>query len=1000
MRLISSRTLILSFATLVLALGSSLRASAQLTEVINHTNHQWKYFWESDQGTTWKEVAYDDSVWTNGFGSFGNDTGVAAYPPFRTTVPGGTPVVVYYRTHFTWSGATTGVILTFTNWIDDGMVVYLNGQELFRYNLPDPPAEITFATVATAANPAGEGVPVIRQIGVDPSVLVAGDNVLAVSVHQNSATSSDHVFNMRVMSSQAVPPEFTLQPTNETVIQGRTVRLASLASGVPAPTYQWFHDGLPVDVTVNATANSSTLVITNFMEADGGEYYVIAQSSAGSAESDHVTLTYNPDTFGPVPLRAFGQPGAMQVEVRFDEGLSFADTFNLFVAPTDDPGTPLETIGAQIVSETNLIILTTQALDPAETYSVFFLEAAVADIYGNVNLEANLPLSPRSLFQEGLNGFVGTFDTEIQSPTPDAAPGEDLGITVDLDSGGGPTRGLLRFDFLGSNPGQVPLGANIISATLTVNQTDGTAAGEANFPRMHRMLVAWDESSTWNSLVNGVTPDDVEAVVTPDAIVPNAENTTGDGPRTMDVTATVQAWADGQPNFGWVFVPQSGDGWDFETSEGATRPLLSVEYDVPPPSPIGIVTQPPASITRNERDLVNISIVVTGSLPRFQWFKDDVEIPGATSATLTISNALPSDSGTYHVVVENDLPSTVTSTDVLLMVTPDTTAPTLVNAIGDANLTDITLVFSEPVTAATAEDENNYSLAPALAVSSAVLVNPTTVRLTTAARTFPDDYTLTVQNISDTAVTPNIMGPTSVTLHTRSARLVGHEGMWRYEEINDLHGAGWPNVTDDQIPTEGAGLFGLESAGVIASLNFPDPQIRTALTIGAAQPTYYFRKTVDLPPLPAGAIYAMRFAVDDSMVVYIDGTEAFRVRYTNDTPAYDFSNVVGPPTEGTVECAQLNTTAGSHRIDVEVHNASGTSSDILFGAEIVMLIRPSLNISHDEGGVHVRWDPDPNWGLVSSTNVAGPYALVTGNPVGSLTVTNQTGNTFYQLLCQ
>jgi hypothetical protein len=771
-----------------------------------------------------------------------------------------------------------------------------------------------------------------------------------------------------------------------------------MATGVPAPTYQWYHDGFPIDVMVNATATSDTLVITNFMETDGGEYYVIAQSSAGSAESDHVTITYQSDVTGPVPLKAFGQPGATEVEVRFDEPLSLFDTFNLFVAPTDNPGAPLTTIGAQIVNETNLVIFIQEALDPAETYSVFFLEAAVLDIHGIPNAEANVALSPRALFQEGLNGFAGTFDTELQSNTPDAAPGESPSITVDLQDPT-PTAALLRFDFVGSNPGQVPVGATILSATLTINQTGPTVAGEANWPTLHRMLVAWDESSTWNSLNNGVTADDAEAVATPDVIIPDANV---NGLKTVDVTATVQAWAMGEANHGWVLLPHSGDGFDFDTSEGGTRPLLTVEFDIPAPSPVGIVTQPPATVTVAERDPVNISIVVTGSFPSFQWFKDDVEVPGATGPTLNIPSAVPGDSGTYHVVVQNDLPSMVTSTDVLLTVLPDTNGPTVVSAFADANLTDITIVFSEPVSAATAEDEGNYSLDPALAVSSATLVDPTTVLLTTAARTFPNDYTLTIQNVNDTAVVPNPIdpNPTMVTIHTRSWRLVGHEEMWRYEEINDLHGAGWPNVTDDQIPTEGAGLFGLESAGVIASLNFPDPQIRTPLTIGAAQPTYYFRKTVDLPAIPEGAIYAMRFAADDSIVTYIDGAEAFRVRYTNDPPVYGFSSLTGPPTEGVVECEQLNTTAGSRRIDVEIHNASGTSSDILFGAEIVALIRPSLSISQGDGAVQLRWDHDPNWGLVSSTNVTGPYALVGGNPTGSLTVTNQTGNTFYQLICR
>ena len=46
---------------------------------------------------------------------------------------------------------------------------------------------------------------------------------------------------------------------------------------------------------------------------------------------------------------------------------------------------------------------------------------------------------------------------------------------------------------------------------------------------------------------------------------------------TVDLTQAVQAWVDGQPNWGWFFEPTSSDGWDFETAEGKQPPALVVE---------------------------------------------------------------------------------------------------------------------------------------------------------------------------------------------------------------------------------------------------------------------------------------------------------------------------------------------------------------------------------------------------------------------------------------
>ncbi len=71
---------------------------------------------------------------------------------------------------------------------DDGFVAYLNGQEIGRANMPpDPVTEFTFAL--TAIDP---GAPL--QITVPASLARAGENLLAVSVHNASLTSSDLSF--------------------------------------------------------------------------------------------------------------------------------------------------------------------------------------------------------------------------------------------------------------------------------------------------------------------------------------------------------------------------------------------------------------------------------------------------------------------------------------------------------------------------------------------------------------------------------------------------------------------------------------------------------------------------------------------------------------------------------------------------------------------------------------------------------------------------------------
>ena len=125
------------------------------TPVINVTNHVWRYLVEGgDQGTAWREPDFDDSFWYSGVGLFGFESLPEFYPyPFQTMwLPIDGRVTYYVRTHFQWDGPLNwpDVLLRATNYIDDGAVFYLNGQEVGRLRLTnevvefDTPAPVSY----------------------------------------------------------------------------------------------------------------------------------------------------------------------------------------------------------------------------------------------------------------------------------------------------------------------------------------------------------------------------------------------------------------------------------------------------------------------------------------------------------------------------------------------------------------------------------------------------------------------------------------------------------------------------------------------------------------------------------------------------------------------------------------------------------------------------------------------------------------------------------------
>jgi hypothetical protein len=191
-------------------------------------------------------------------------------------------------------------------------------------------------------------------------------------------------------------------------------------------------------------------------------------------------------------------------------------------------------------------------------------------------------------FQEGFNAYTSTQDTELDSSSPGTFRGTNFEIELDNN----PQRvGLIRFDnIFGPGPNQIPFGSIINSATLTVRVSAASLSGASI--TLHRMLVDWDETSTWISMGSGIQLDDVEASFMPDSTLPNPDQL---GSQTFSgLNATLQAWSNSSPNYGWVIVwmisnddeddeddEDNDQPWRFYSSDELTaafRPILTVDY--------------------------------------------------------------------------------------------------------------------------------------------------------------------------------------------------------------------------------------------------------------------------------------------------------------------------------------------------------------------------------------------------------------------------------------
>lgn len=198
-------------------------------------------------------------------------------------------------------------------------------------------------------------------------------------------------------------------------------------------------------------------------------------------------------------------------------------------------------------------------------------------------------------FRDGENGYTGTTDTSVSSSDPTAATGAATTLLADV---GAPTSQIaIRFDDL-FGPGAIPDGATIVLAKLSIF-TDNVAsnAGTANDILLNRLLVPFDDSTTYNSAglvsgdgfsLNGAGAADDDYLATPEDIFPAPDR---NAMVTFDVTESLIAWLAayraGEANaFGWLLRTSSTDGWQMTTSESATlasRPMLEITF-VPEPS--------------------------------------------------------------------------------------------------------------------------------------------------------------------------------------------------------------------------------------------------------------------------------------------------------------------------------------------------------------------------------------------------------------------------------
>lgn len=159
----------------------------------------WKY---SDAASApaadWNQSGFDDSAWSAGLAQLGyGDSDEVTLLNFGSDTDNKT-ISYYFRNKFDVAspGQYNQLILRLI--ADDGAVVYLNGQEVWRQNMPVGPIDFNTLASATVGAP-GENA--WNELSIPATGLIAGENTIAVEVHQAVGNSSDVSFDLEISST-------------------------------------------------------------------------------------------------------------------------------------------------------------------------------------------------------------------------------------------------------------------------------------------------------------------------------------------------------------------------------------------------------------------------------------------------------------------------------------------------------------------------------------------------------------------------------------------------------------------------------------------------------------------------------------------------------------------------------------------------------------------------------------------------------------------------------
>jgi hypothetical protein len=540
------------------------------------------------------------------------------------------------------------------------------------------PNSATFSIVANGTAPLGyqwyrNSAPIAGATSasytLNPTAVSDTGAQFHVVVSNSAGTATSTVATLTV-NAAPVPPGITTQPASLTVTAPAAATFSVVANGTAPLGYQWYRSGAPI---AGATGSSYTLNPTSVAADNGAQFHVVVSNSAGNATSTTATLTVNA---APVAPAITTHPAGLVVTEPASATFTVAATGTAPLAyQWRRNGTPIT--GANGPSYT--LNPTSVAADHGAQFDV-----VVSNSVGSATSTlATLTVNTGG----GGGGSIVLFDTNFDTGADGFTYADDLFRGTNQPNyasgtwipSGGFSGGALRVSVGGVNSDTIlgmsggwqrsftlaTPGLVILSFRYQLSETP-----EYETDEFSQMLVSLD------GVLYGIPPNDYIAQVV------------GGGPTTV-------GWNFVQIQFGVLpagtHVLALGAYNNQKTRTNESAQVLIDDLLLVDPVPPSITTQP-ADVTVTEPNSATFSVAAVGDPPiTYQWRRNGVPIPGATSASYVLGPTTMADHGAqFDVVVTNDV-GTVTSAPATLTVNAQapgiTTQPAAITVTAPASAT-------------------------------------------------------------------------------------------------------------------------------------------------------------------------------------------------------------------------------------------------------------------------------------------------------------------------